>query len=139
MIDVFRKIAPIAESAKAIIGISTQCDAAGNNRLLDAIGSPSIRIAYNIGEAVDDGRDPVHELRTLGKDRIAEIVPTLSDGVWLEKDNDRLDCRKLKSLLDELDWSGWLVLQRSRDKNKAKDVRYNFGANAKYLKSIFQA
>ena len=38
-----------------------------------------------------------------------------------------------------MNWSGWLVLQRSRDKNKAKDVKYNFSANAAYLKSIFQA
>jgi L-ribulose-5-phosphate 3-epimerase len=77
------------------------------------------------------------ELKALGKDRIAQIIPTLSDGVWLENDK-RLDVPRLKQLLDEIGWSGWLVLQRSRDAAKARDVKYNFGGNAKYVKSIFQ-
>src|SRR5206468_10564313 len=107
-------------------------------KLLDDIGSPAVRIAYNIGEATDAKRDIYQELRALGRDRIAQIIPTLSDGVLLQDDK-RLDIPKLKQLLDEMNWSGWLVLQRSRDAKRARDVKYNFGANAAYLKSIFQA
>jgi len=35
-------------------------------------------------------------------------------------------------------WSGWLIVERSRDANNPRDVRGNFGANVAYLKSIFQ-
>jgi hypothetical protein len=42
-------------------------------------------------------------------------------------------------MLDDIGWSGWLVLQRSREAAKVKDVKYNFSGNAAYLKSIFQA
>ena len=121
-----------------VIGLSTPLDAAANMKMLDAIGSPAVRIAYNCGEAIDAKRDVYAELQALGKDRIAQVIPTLSDGVWLENDK-RIDVPKLKQLLDELGWRGWLVLQRSRDASKARDVAYNFGGNAKYLKSIFQA
>jgi sugar phosphate isomerase/epimerase len=137
VVAVFKRIVPAAEKAGVIIGISTQLDSAGNIKLLDEIASPSIRIAYNCGEAVDAGRDVYKELSALGKDRIAEIVPTLSDGVWL-KDDQRIDVLKLKAILDEMGWGGWLVLQRSRDAKKSRDVKYNFGANAAYLKSVFQ-
>ena len=61
----------------------------------------------------------------------------LSDGVWLENDK-RIDVPTLKRLLDDMGWRGWLVLQRSRDASKARDVKYNFGGNAQYLKSIFE-
>ena len=35
-------------------------------------------------------------------------------------------------------WSGWLVIERSRDATCACDVKYNFSANAAYVKSGFQ-
>jgi sugar phosphate isomerase/epimerase len=137
VVELMKKIAPRAEQAGVVIGLNTPLDAAANVKMLDAIGSPAIRIAYNCGEAVDDKRDVYAELQRLGKDRIAQVIPTLSDGVWLENDK-RIDIPKLKQLLDDLGWRGWLVLQRSRDASKARDVAYNFGGNAKFLKSVFQ-
>jgi sugar phosphate isomerase/epimerase len=127
-----------AEKAGVILGLNTPLTADENKKLLDDIGSSAVRIAYNVGEATDAGRDVYAELRSLGKDRISEIIPTLSDGVLLQDDK-RLVVPRLKGLLDEIGWSGWLVLQRSRDAKKARDVKYNFGSNAAYLKSIFQA
>lgn len=138
VVALFKKVAPRAEQAGVAIGLNTPLDAVGNNKLLDDIGSPAVRIAYNCGEAVDANRDVYAELKALGKDRIAQVIPTLSDGVWLENDT-RIDVPRLKRTLDEIGWSGWLVLQRSRDASKARDVKYNFGANAKYIKSVFQS
>ena len=51
----------------------------------------------------------------------------------------KVDVPKAKATLDEMGWSGWLVVERSRDAKKSRDVKYNFSANAKYLKSVFQA
>jgi L-ribulose-5-phosphate 3-epimerase len=137
VVALFKKVGPKAETAGVVIGLNTPLDAAANVKMLDEIGSPAVRIAYNCGEAVDAKRDVYAELKQLGKDRISQIIPTLSDGVWLQNDT-RLDVPKLKQLLDDMGWSGWLVLQRSRDATKARDVKYNFGANAAFLKSIFQ-
>src|SRR5262249_22520934 len=69
VIALFKRIAPVAEKAGVIIGISTQLDSAGNNKLLDEIASPAIRIAYNCGEAIDAGRDVYKELSALGGNR----------------------------------------------------------------------
>ena len=46
---------------------------------------------------------------------------------------------KVKETLDGMGWSGWLVIERSRDARDGRNVRRNFGANAAYLKSVFQA
>ena len=138
LVELMKKVAPKAEAAGVTIGLNTSLDAAGNIKMLDAIGSPAVRIAYNCGEAVDANRDVYAELAQLGGKRISQVIPTLSDGVLLEHDK-RLDVPKLKKVLDDADWSGWLVLQRSRQQDKARDVKFNFSANGKYLKSIFQA
>src|SRR5688500_2087923 len=99
VVALVKKVAPRAERGNVIIGLNTPLNAAANIKMLDAIGSPAVRIAYNCGEAVDAKRDVYAELQLLGKDRIAQVIPTLSDGVWLENDT-RIDVPKLKQLLD---------------------------------------
>jgi sugar phosphate isomerase/epimerase len=117
--------------------VETALDAVGEAELLDEIGSPAIRSYFNFANALQNGRDLHQELRTLGKERICQIHATDQDGVWLEN-NERLDMPAVKRTLDELGWSGWLVIERSRDARDSGNVRKNFGANAAYLKRVFQ-
>lgn len=44
----------------------------------------------------------------------------------------------VKHTLDKMGWSGWLVIERSRNKDEVRDVKKNFGTNVAYLKQIFQ-
>jgi len=138
IVERLRAIGPRAEAAGVVIGVETSLDAAGDVKLLEDIGSPSIQIYFNFKNALENGRDLDAELRTLGKDRICQIHATDEDGVWLEN-NPRIDVPRVKRTLDELEWRGWLVLERSRDARDGRNVRRNFGANAAYLKSIFQS
>jgi sugar phosphate isomerase/epimerase len=46
--------------------------------------------------------------------------------------------QKVKQTLDEMGWSGWLVIERSRRLEYVRDVKKNFSTNAAYLKSVFQ-
>lgn len=52
--------------------------------------------------------------------------------------NERLDIKKVKNTLDKMGWSGWLVVERSRDKDDVHNVRKNYGTNVRYLKEVFQ-
>ena len=126
-----------AERAGVIIGIETALPAAAEAQLLDEIGSPAIRSYFNFANALQNGRDLIGELQTLGRERICQIHCTDEDGVWLEH-NPRIELRKVKRALDEMGWSGWLVMERSRDARDARNVKRNYGANAAYLRSIFQ-
>jgi L-ribulose-5-phosphate 3-epimerase len=137
VVERLRAIAPKAEEAGVTIGIETALDAAREVQLLKDIGSPAIRIYFNFANALQAGRDLDAELRTLGKERICQIHCTDEDGVLLEN-NKRLDMRKVKRTLDEMGWSGWLVIERSRDATVPRNVKRNFGANAKFLKTVFQ-
>jgi L-ribulose-5-phosphate 3-epimerase len=138
IIERLKSVAPAAEKAGVIIGLETALDVAGEVKLLEEIGSPAIRIYFNFENPLQAGRDLHAELRALGKDRICQIHATDQDGVLLEN-NPRIDMPKVKQTLDDIGWSGWLVIERSRDARDSRNVRRNFGANARYLKSVFQA
>ncbi len=137
VVERLKAVAPEAERAGVTIGIETELPASEQILLLDEIGSRAIKVYFNFANAVQTGRDLIEELRVLGRDRICQIHCTNQDGVWLEHDP-KIDMPKVKEALDAMGWSGWLVVERSRDANDPRNVKRNFGANVAYLRSVFQ-
>lgn len=132
-----REAGKMAEAAGVVIGIETPLSAKEQVKLLKEIGSPAIKIYFNVADVLGAGRDVCKELATLGRNRICQIHCTNKDGVWLQNDP-QVDMKKIKQTLDKMKWSGWLVVERSRDATQATNVKANYGANTKYLKSVFQ-
>lgn len=128
----------MASKAGVVIGIESALDAKGELALLQDVGSKSVKSYFNFSNALKNGRDLHQELRILGRKNIIQIHCTNEDGVWLQNDP-KINLNEVKRTLDDIGWKGWLVVERSRDATIPKDVKGNFGANTKYLKSIFQA
>lgn len=139
--EMVRRLHDVGELAIArdkTIAIRTQMDARASLALLKEVNSEGIKIYYNLQDAVDQGRCVVKELKTLGKENIAQIHASLTDSVTLDKDP-RIDLRKVKKTLDKMKWRGWLVVERSRNAQDVRNVKGNFGTNVAYLKEIFQS
>ena len=131
-------IGDMAAREGRIIGIETSLDAQGDVELLKEIGSKGIKIYFKFQNALEAGRAVSTELKILGRDKLCDRIHcTDTDGVTLDK-NTRLDMKKIKATLDSMGWSGWLVIERSRDASDVHNVKKNYGTNAAYLKSIFQ-
>ncbi len=138
IVERLKVVGAMAKKAGVVIGIETALDARGEVALLKDIGSKNIQIYFNFSNPLKEGRDLISELKILGKKRICQIHCTDEDGVWLEN-NTRLNMPKVKATLDAMGWKGWLVIERSRDASLSpKMVKENFGANTRYMKSIFQ-
>jgi sugar phosphate isomerase/epimerase len=138
--EMVRRLHEVGEMAFArdkVIAIRTQQDAHADLVLLKEVNSKGIKIYYNLQDAVDQGLCPCKELKTLGAENIAQIHASLTDSVTLDKDP-RIDLHKVKKTLDKMKWSGWLVVERSRNAQDIRNVRGNFGTNVAYLKEIFQ-
>lgn len=138
--EMVRRLHEVGEMALArgkVIAIRTQQDARADLVLLKEVNSKGIKIYYNLQDAVDQGLCPCKELKTLGAENIAQIHASLTDSVTLDKDP-RIDLHKVKKTLDKMKWSGWLVVERSRNAQDIRNVRDNFGTNVAYLKEIFQ-
>jgi sugar phosphate isomerase/epimerase len=137
VVERLKVVGKMAGDAGVVIGVETSLSAADEVKLLKDIGSPAIKIYFNFANALDARRNLYEELRTLGRDNICQIHCTNTDGVWLQNDT-AIDMRKVKEVLDNMGWSGWLVIERSRDAKDVHNVKRNFGANTSYVKSIFQ-
>lgn len=138
--EMVRRLHEVGEMALArdkAIAIRTQQDAHADLVLLKEVNSKGIKIYYNLQDAIDQGLCPCKELKTLGAENIAQIHASLTDSVTLDKDP-RIDLHKVKKTLDKMKWSGWLVVERSRNAQDVRNVRGNFGTNVAYLKEIFQ-
>jgi L-ribulose-5-phosphate 3-epimerase len=127
----------MAEEARVVIGIETALSATEEVELLKQIGSRGIKIYFNFSNPLKEGRDLLSELKILGRDRICMIHASNKDSVWLQNDP-QIDMKKVKKTLDKMKWSGWLVIERSRDAKKPSDVKGNYAANTAYLKKVFQ-
>lgn len=131
-------VGQMAKQAGIIIGIETALSATDEVQLLKDIGSKNIQIYFNFSNPLKEGRDLIAELKILGKKRICMMHCTNKDSVWLQNDP-QIDMQKVKQTLDDMRWKGWLVIERSRDATKPRDVVGNYSANTAYLKRIFQA
>lgn len=137
IVERLKEAGKIAEQAGITIGVETSLSAKDELKLLKDIGSPAVKSYFNFANAVKNGRDINEELKILGKKNIVMIHCTDEDGVWLQNDT-KIDLKRIKATLDKMGWSGWLVIERSRDASDPRNVKKNFGANVAYVKSIFQ-
>jgi sugar phosphate isomerase/epimerase len=137
IVERLKAAAKQAEAAGVAIGLETALDAKGELALLEEIGSPAVKSYFNFANALQHGRDVCAELKVLGRDRIVQIHASNKDGAWLQNDP-QVALPRIKATLDEMGWTGWLVIERSRDAARPTDVKHNFTANAAYLKQVFQ-
>lgn len=119
------------------IGIRTGLDAKKSISMLKDIKSRGIKIYYSFQDACDNGFDICKELKKLGRKRIIQIHASNTDGVNLKNDPE-INMPEVKKTLDKMGWSGWLVVERSRDVKQVRNVKFNFGNNVAYLKQVFQ-
>ena len=137
--EVVRRLRDIGQEAVRKgkrVGIDTPLDAKGNLKLLREIGSPGIAVFYKLQTAIEHGVDICSDLRRLGAKNICAIHATNTDARWLRNDP-AIDMPAIKKALDDMQWQGWLFVERSRDTTMVRNVRMNYGANVRYLKEVF--
>lgn len=139
--EIVKRLHAIGEAAKArgkVVGIDTPLDAAGNLKLLKEIKSDGIAIFYKWQTIIENGWDLAKDMKKLGAKNICAIHASNTDSVWLSKDP-AINLPLIKQTLDEMNWKGWLFVERSRDVKMVRNVKMNYGANVRYLKETFNS
>ena len=137
--SIVKRLHDIGEAAKSRgkrVGIDTPLDAKGNLKLLKEINSEGIAIFYKFQTIVENGWDICKDLKKLGGKNICAIHASNTDRVWLRNDS-LIDMPAIKQTLDQMGWSGWLFVERSRDVKMVRNVKMNYGNNVRYLKETF--
>jgi L-ribulose-5-phosphate 3-epimerase len=108
LVQALRELAPEAERAGIILGIENTLSAEDNMHLLDRIGSPAVKIWYDVGNSTNMGHfDVPKEIRTLGKDRICQIH--MKDKTDLGTGT--VDVRGCIEAIHDIGYTGWCVFE----------------------------
>jgi sugar phosphate isomerase/epimerase len=129
VVEVLRKIAPKAEKQGVVIGLENYLSADDNRKLIDRVGSPAVRVYYDVGNSTDKGRDVAQEIRALGK-LICQFHA--KDGRYVLGQG-RIDFRKVRQAMDDAGYSGWIQIEA----DTPHGLMVDYPADLKYLRGIF--
>ena len=102
------------------------------------IKSDGIAIFYKWQTILENNWDIVKDMKKLGAKNICAIHASNTDSLCLRNDP-AINLPLIKQTLDEMGWSGWLFVERSRDVKMVRNVKMNYGNNVMYLKETFNS
>ena len=129
LVKVLKEIAPKAEKQGITIGLENYLSAEDNMKIIDRVGSPAIKVYYDVGNSTDKGRDVAKEIRTLGR-LICEFHA--KDANYMLGQG-RIDFKQVRRAMDDVEYSGWIQIEAAHPHGLIPD----YTADCKYLKSVF--
>jgi len=129
-----KKVAPKAEKAGVILGIESRLSAAEHIEIIDAVGSPSVQVYYDVANSLQGGYDIYKEIRWLGKKQICEIHMK-ENGFLLGQG--KVDFKKVRRAIDDAGYRGWLIIEGAVPRGKSMIESYKL--NQKFLRDVFKA
>ena len=128
--DRLKVLAPLAEKAGVILGLENTISAEENAWIMDQVGSPAVKVYYDVGNSFNQKYDVYKEIVWLGKDRVCQLHI---------KDNPHflgkgpIDMPKFVEAILKSGFEGWAVLETSCP---TKNIKEDFVTNGTYLRGL---
>ena len=114
VIERLKKVAPKAEKAGVILGLETTLSADEHLRILNAVGSPAVKIYYDVSNSLRYGYDIYEEIPRLAGNiarfHMKEKTCLLGDG--------QVDFNKVRDALEKINYRDWLVIEAATVKGR---------------------
>jgi len=131
VIAILKRLAPEAEGAGVTLALESTLDAEEHMKIISGVGSPSVRVYYDVGNSRDAGYDIYAEIRSLGS-RICEFHAKDTKDLY---GKGVMDFDAVRKAMEGIRYQGWLVLEGTRfPLGVEKSIKYD----ADYLRSIFK-
>jgi sugar phosphate isomerase/epimerase len=128
LVDLMKEAAPLAEKAGLVFGLENTLSADANMRILDRVGSPALKVYYDVGNSSVRNYDVPAEIRALGS-RICEFH--IKDGRNLLGQG-RINFEAIAAAIRDIQYRGWLTLETAT----LNDAVTTTKANAAYARKI---
>lgn len=129
-----KAVAPKAEKAGVSLGLESWLSAAQHLDILKRVGSPAVKVYYDVCNSNDMGYDIYREIRLLGTKRICEFH-LKENGALLG--HGKIDFHRVRQALDDIGYAGWVQIEGGVP--PGADIPASCAANCKFLRSIFSA
>ena len=125
-----RQVSTDAEMAGVTLGIESWLSAEQHIDIIEQVGSPAVKVYYDVGNSHKAGYDIYEEIRQLGS-LICEFHAKDYDDLY---GKGSIDFEKVRRAMDDIGYRGWLVLEGTEmPLGVEESCRYD----AEYLRGIF--
>jgi sugar phosphate isomerase/epimerase len=130
VVAALKRLAPVAEAKGVILALESYLSAGDNIKILDRVGSPAVRVYYDVGNSQDAGYPILDEIRELGG-RIVEVHAKDTKGLY---GKGSMDFPAVRKALEDIGYKGWFVLEGTEmPLGVEKSIRYD----TDYLRTVF--
>ncbi|HBO43002.1 MAG TPA: sugar phosphate isomerase/epimerase, partial [Planctomycetaceae bacterium] len=131
LVAVLKRVMPLAEKQGLTIALENYLSAKDNLRIIDRVASPVLKVYYDVGNSTDKNYDIYAEIQELGKRNL--IVQFHAKDGRSPLGQGRIDFKRLRRVLDAIDYRGWIVLESVHPGGVVESYR----KQAACLRSIF--
>ena len=128
-----KEVAPKAEKAGVTLGIESWLSAEDHSRIIDRVGSPAVKVYYDVANSTERGYDIDKEIRWLGKQAQICEFHMKENGKLLGQG--RIDFRKVRAALDDIGYRGPMQIEAAVP--TGANLIESYIANRKFLQDIF--
>ena len=132
VIERLKAVAPKAEKAGIVLGIESWLSAPEHLAIMDAVGSPAVKVYYDVCNSSVMGYDIFQEIRDLGRERICEFHLKENDHL-LSKG--QVDLPKVRQALNDIGYTGWLQIEGAVP--KGAPMLESYVENNRTVRSLF--
>jgi L-ribulose-5-phosphate 3-epimerase len=125
-----KRLAPAAEKAGVVLALENWLSAGENLKIFERVGSPAVRVYYDVGNSQDAGHPVFDEIRLLGA-RIVEFHAKDTKDLY---GKGSMDFPAVRRAMEDIGYAGWLVIEGTKmPLGVEASVRYD----TDYLKTVF--
>lgn len=129
-----KKVSKKAEDNGIILGIESWLSAKEHMEIINAVGSPNVKVYYDVANSNKMGYNIYEEIRWLGKDQICEFHAK-ENGFLLGEG--KIDFVEVKKAIDEIKYEGWVQIEGAVPENA--DMFKSYVLNNNYIRSILKS
>lgn len=130
VVERLKRVAPKAEDAGVFLAIESWLSGPQHLGIIERVGSPSIKVYYDVGNSHLRGYNIYREIRDLGTEHICEFHAKDYDHIFGQGQVDFVEVRKA---MDDIGYSGWIQIEGA----KPLGLMESYTADCEYLRSVF--
>jgi len=132
VVSKLKKVAPKAEKAGVALGIESWLSAEDHMDIIQRVGSPAVKVYYDVANSKMAGYDIYKEIRWLGSNNICEFHAKDYKGLFGKGEIDFVEVRRA---MEDIGYSGWIQLEPVEF--GSLELMEAFRYNTRYLREIF--
>lgn len=130
VVERLKRVSPKAEKAGVFLGIESWLSAEQHLDIINRVGSPAVKVYYDVGNSHKAGYDIYEEIRLLGK-QICEFHAKDYDDLY---GKGTIAFEEVRRAMDDIGYRGWIVMEGVKmPLGLEESMRYD----AKYLRGVF--